>query len=66
MRRKIESSSASFTGCIDRFVTEGYKPQVSAKDIALTMMNMKELDGLGILIPCEDEYLEWFKKEMKA
>ena len=66
MRRRVESSPAPFTGLIDRFVTTGYKPSVPQKEVALTMMNMPEIDGLGFGVPFDADYLDWFKKEMKA
>jgi len=65
MKRRIEASGAPFTGCIDRFVTEGYKKQLTDKEVTLEKLKMEDLDGLSILIPCDPEYLEWFKKTVK-
>lgn len=64
MRRMIESSGAPFTGCIDRFVTEGYKPQISAKEILLQKC-LNGVDMLGIGCPRPDEYVKWFLDLLK-
>ena len=65
MKRRIGTSGAPFTGCIDRFVTEGYKPQLSRKELVLAKANTEGIDGLSVGLPCDEEYLAWFKGILK-
>lgn len=65
MRRRIESSGAPFVGLIDRFVTDGYKPNISVKEAITEMLKVEDLDGLNIVAPCDPEFYEWFKKTVK-
>ncbi len=65
MRRLIESSGAPFTGCIDRFVTKGYKPMLSKEELVLAKMQHEGIDCISIGGAASPEYVEWFKEQLK-
>ena len=65
MRRKIESSGAPFTGCIDRFVTKGYKPMLSKEELMMAKMQCKGIDMLSIGSKSSPEFIKWYLENLK-
>ncbi len=65
MRRRLEASSACFSPCPDRFVTEGYKDPITVEEKWDCIGKIDELSGIGVGIPAKDG-LDALKKKIEG
>ncbi len=65
MRRRLESSSAPFTACGDRFVANYRKNPISGEQLWDLYAQMPEIAGIGVGVPLGYESLEYVKNGIK-
>mgnify|MGYP000963948409 CR=1 FL=1 len=65
MKRKIESSGAPFSSCMDRFVTS-YRDGISTEELWDEFGKIDAIDGIGVMVPLEFESVGYIKNRIKA
>lgn len=59
---KIEASGASFSSCIDRFVTSGYRKGLNAYEQLEQLSKIEGLSGIPVMYPLEFKGADYIKE----